>query len=179
MFRRAALATCLALSPFLLGPLSGPGGAAVASAPATTPDLVATWFRLWGQSVCFDETWLLRTLEDDAGVAFNCNGGSARLRVVAEQRVTGLRAFDEAPVSFVGELEQGGFSTFAVGVVVETPRGSACLVGLDIRDAETSFLVPYLTVEEAGLSEVTGIVAAGLQRRGSPPARGAALAAFR
>jgi len=179
MFRRLALATCLGLAPVLLNPLPAPDSARGATAPPATPDLVATWFQLWGESVGFDDTWLLRALGGDSGVAFNCNGSSARLHVVAEQRVTGLSPLDDLPVNFVGELEQNGFSTFAVGAIIETPRGRAGIVGLDIRDAGTSFLIPYVTVEEAGLAEVTGIVAKELQRRGRLPPRGTAIAAFR
>ena len=182
MFRRLALTTCLGLFPLLISPFPPPAGWGDATALAATPDVVATWFQLWGESVSFDDTWLLRAdpaLGGEADLAFNCNGSSARLKVIAEQRVTGLSPLEDLPLNFVGELEQGGFSTFAVGAIVETPLGRAAVVGLDIRDAETSFLIPYVTVEEAGLAEVTGIVAAGLQRRGGSPPRGAGIAAFR
>jgi hypothetical protein len=181
MFRRLALTTCLGLFPLLLGPSPAPAGTWDEAERPASPDLVATWFQLWGESVFFDDTWLLRAapgLGGD-GIALNCNGRMARLQVVAERRVTGLGPIDGAPSSFVGELEQGGFSTFAVGAIVETERGRAGIVGLDVRNAETSFLIPYVSVEEAGLAEVTAIIATALQRRVSPPPRGAALAAFR
>jgi hypothetical protein len=181
MFRRVALGLCLGLTPLLLSPLPVPVAPRIAQAPPATPDLVAAWLRLWGEPVGFDDTWLLRaapgSAQDESVV--NCNGRSARLQVVAEQRLTVPGPKDDLPGNFVDELERGGFSTFAVGAIIETPRGRAGIVGLDIRDAETSFLMPYVAVEEADLTEVTGIVAAGLQRRGSAPPRGSALAAFR
>jgi len=135
---------------------------------ATTPSLESTWARLWGANVSFDDTWLIRAEPGADGADWlveNCLQQTGHLRVLAEQRVSG----DEPGArgaDFVQAFVECGFEAFVVGAELETPRGHAGLLALDLRCDDTSFVIPCTTLAEAELHDATAAVARALQRAG-------------
>jgi hypothetical protein len=147
-----------------LGALPGGDSRTVpAAALLPPPDLVSAWAALWGETATFDETWLLRVAPGtgDATLVENCAQQLGRLRLVADLPVSAAPGGN-----FLGDFTDSGFAAHVVGAVIETPRGRAGIVALDLRDEWTSLLIPCTTLPEAELGDAAQAVRHALQLDG-------------
>ncbi|TPW09317.1 MAG: hypothetical protein FD127_4173, partial [Acidimicrobiaceae bacterium] len=168
-FRHFVLALTLGASFCVVAAGQTPGTrlTGVLAEAVSDGEVSAAWSDLWAMSVDPEETWLLRAVPGGTGddtLVLNSSALPGRLGVVHELPLSGPDGRTAATLDLLCSLEACGFTTYAVGAIVETGRGCVAMVALDVRDSTGSLLIPYAITTEAGLFEATDGLRSALQR---------------